>query len=157
MPGTLSDWFALVSGLAQHVVASDVLPREMPEPLESWLSALSEAIDGVRRAISEAHARYSSDPSATFLRGRRLTREEYYIIRVMGIDFGSAKQLELFEFEDYELFSLLCAETDAAVFYINGQEEAGEPGIDGLLGRDFLDQFTVTIDTAAGRVTLRPR
>ncbi len=34
---------------------------------------------------------------------------------------------------------------------------AGEPGIDGLLGRNFRDQFTVTIDTAAGRVTLGPK
>jgi len=29
--------------------------------------------------------------------------------------------------------------------------------IDGLLGRDVLDAFTVTFDAAAGRVTLRPR
>ena len=28
---------------------------------------------------------------------------------------------------------------------------------DGLLGRDFLDQFLVTIDNAAGVVTLAPR
>jgi hypothetical protein len=28
---------------------------------------------------------------------------------------------------------------------------------DGLLGRDVLDAFTVTIDTAAGRATLTPR
>jgi len=28
---------------------------------------------------------------------------------------------------------------------------------DGLLGRDFLERFTVTIDSAAGRVTLAPR
>ena len=30
-------------------------------------------------------------------------------------------------------------------------------GADGLLGRDFLDQFSVTIDSAAGIVTLTPR
>ena len=29
--------------------------------------------------------------------------------------------------------------------------------VDGLLGRDFLDQFTVNIDSAAGVVTLSPR
>jgi len=28
---------------------------------------------------------------------------------------------------------------------------------DGLLGRDFLDRFTVNIDNAAGIVTLTPR
>ena len=31
------------------------------------------------------------------------------------------------------------------------------PGTDGLLGRDFLGRFTVTVDTAAGRVTLSPK
>jgi hypothetical protein len=28
---------------------------------------------------------------------------------------------------------------------------------DGLLGRDFLDQFTVNIDSSAGVVTLSPK
>jgi predicted aspartyl protease len=28
---------------------------------------------------------------------------------------------------------------------------------DGLLGRDFLDQFTVTIDSTAGTVTITPK
>jgi aspartyl protease/uncharacterized protein DUF4124 len=32
-----------------------------------------------------------------------------------------------------------------------------QPGVDGLLGRDVLDQFSVTIDPAAGSVTLAPR
>jgi Aspartyl protease len=34
---------------------------------------------------------------------------------------------------------------------------AANPAADGLLGRDFLDRFTVTIDSAGGRVTLTPR
>jgi hypothetical protein len=35
--------------------------------------------------------------------------------------------------------------------------DAGLGGPDGLLGRDILDAFTVTIDAAAGRATLTPR
>ena len=35
--------------------------------------------------------------------------------------------------------------------------EMNRPGVDGLLGRDFLDQFHVTIDSAAGMVTIRPK
>ena len=31
------------------------------------------------------------------------------------------------------------------------------PGVDGLLGRDLLDAFTVTVDTGGGRATLTPR
>jgi hypothetical protein len=32
-----------------------------------------------------------------------------------------------------------------------------QPGVDGLLGRDFLEQFKVTIDSAGGVVTLDPK
>jgi predicted aspartyl protease len=35
--------------------------------------------------------------------------------------------------------------------------DIGFRGVDGLLGRDVLDAFTVTIDAAAGRATLAPR
>ena len=35
--------------------------------------------------------------------------------------------------------------------------DAGLGTLDGLLGRDILDAFTVTIDSAAGRATLTPR
>jgi len=35
--------------------------------------------------------------------------------------------------------------------------DAGLRGVDGLLGRDILDAFTVTIDASAGRATLTPR
>ena len=35
--------------------------------------------------------------------------------------------------------------------------DAGLTNVDGLLGRDVLDAFTVTIDAAAGRATLTPR
>ena len=35
--------------------------------------------------------------------------------------------------------------------------DIGETGSDGLLGQDFLAQFTVTIDHTAGRVTLSPK
>jgi len=33
----------------------------------------------------------------------------------------------------------------------------GPDGVDGLLGRDVLDAFTLTVDTASGRATLTPR
>jgi hypothetical protein len=35
--------------------------------------------------------------------------------------------------------------------------DVNQAGIDGLLGRDFLDQFNVTIDSRSGLVTLAPR
>lgn len=35
--------------------------------------------------------------------------------------------------------------------------DVGVAGVDGLLGRDVLDYFTLTVDTAAGRAILTPR
>jgi len=35
--------------------------------------------------------------------------------------------------------------------------DAADQAANGLLGRDFLERFTVTIDSAGGRVTLTPR
>jgi hypothetical protein len=35
--------------------------------------------------------------------------------------------------------------------------DIGVAGVDGLLGRDVLDRFTLTVDSAAGRATLTPR
>jgi predicted aspartyl protease len=35
--------------------------------------------------------------------------------------------------------------------------DVGMAGVDGLLGRDILDRFTLTVDSAAGHAVLRPR
>lgn len=35
--------------------------------------------------------------------------------------------------------------------------DMGQPGIDGLLGRDFLDRFKVTIDSTTGVLTIVPK
>jgi len=35
--------------------------------------------------------------------------------------------------------------------------DINQPGIDGLLGRDFLEQFKVTIDSSRGQVTIAPK
>ena len=35
--------------------------------------------------------------------------------------------------------------------------DINQPGIDGLLGRDFLERFTVTIDSGRGQVTIAPK
>jgi hypothetical protein len=35
--------------------------------------------------------------------------------------------------------------------------DVGVAEVDGLLGRDILDRFTLTLDAAAGRAVLRPR
>jgi len=56
----------------------------------------------------------------------------------------------------YEIASLEVGGARVGPLRILGHD-TGERGSDGLLGNDFLDHFTVTIDNAAGRITLSPK
>ena len=56
----------------------------------------------------------------------------------------------------YEIASLEVGAVRVSRLTVLGHD-TGEAAIDGLLGRDFLDHFKVTIDNAAGRVTLSPK
>jgi predicted aspartyl protease len=56
----------------------------------------------------------------------------------------------------YEIASLEVGGARVGRLTVLGHDTA-EPGSDGLLGRDFLEHFTVTIDNAAGQVTLTPK
>jgi hypothetical protein len=40
---------------------------------------------------------------------------------------------------------------------VEGAGEVSTGGVDGLLGRDVLDAFTLSVDTASGRATLNLR
>ena len=77
----------------QHVVASDVLPRQMPEPLGSHLTAVERNLSMVRELARALFGRLCSEPSGNLLAGRPLSREEYYLCRAMGVDFGGRRSL----------------------------------------------------------------
>ena len=103
----------------ENVVASDVLPRQMPEPLVSHLTTLERGLGTIRELAGALVGRLCSGPSVKLLAGRPLSREEYYLCRAMGVDFGGAQELGLAEFADYEVYRLLCYEDDQRVSYIN--------------------------------------
>src|SRR5262249_4305371 len=48
-----------------------------------------------------------------------LTREEYYLCRAMGLDFGTAREGGLAVLDDYEVYRMLCYEDEAWRGYIN--------------------------------------
>jgi predicted aspartyl protease len=84
-----------------------------------------------------AVARAGLDPSA----GRE--------VRIVGVA-GGARAREL----TVERLDIAGARMGPLAVVVH---DAGVPGIDGLLGRDVLDYFTLTVDGGAGRVILTPR
>jgi hypothetical protein len=67
-----------------NAVAHDVLPEELPEPLEKLLVALRQELTRVRSAGRAAFERYSSEPVGRAFSGRQPSREEYYLLLAMG-------------------------------------------------------------------------
>ncbi len=102
-----------------HVVASDVWPRTLPESVASHLDTLHGQLNQIRRAADKAFSRLSSEPSSKAIAGLPLTREEYYLCRAMGADFGTAKEVGLIGFDDYEIYQMLCYEEDSRRCYID--------------------------------------
>jgi hypothetical protein len=108
--------------VCRNIVADDVVPREVPEPLASHLKALAQELDRARGAAAQAFDRYSDGPLEKMLHGWLLSREEYYLCRAMGMDFGTARELGLSEFEDYDVYRMLRYEDDKRLTYINVHE-----------------------------------
>lgn len=102
-----------------NVVADDVWPRTLPESVASHLDMLRGQLDQIRRAADEAFSRLSSEPSRKALLGLPMTREEYYLCRAIGVDFGTAQEVGLVGFNDYEIYQMLCYEDDSRRCYIN--------------------------------------
>jgi hypothetical protein len=66
-----------------NIVASDVWPHEMPEPVGTLFAGLHARLQEVRAASDAAFQRYSSEPSALALMGREMTREQYFLAQAM--------------------------------------------------------------------------
>ena len=111
----------------EHVVASDVLPRQLPEPLGAHLTALERDLNAIRELARALFGRLCSDPSGKLLAGRMLSREEYYLCRAMGVDLGGAQELGLTELADYEVYRMLCYEDDQRFCYINVHRALDDP------------------------------
>jgi hypothetical protein len=111
----------------ENVVASDVIPRETPEPLQSYLTTLERDLGGMGETARRLFGRLSSEPSGKLLAGRPLSREEYYLVRALGTDFGGAQELGLSDLADYEVYRMLCYEDDQQWSYINVHLSPREP------------------------------
>lgn len=96
-----------------------------PESRES-LSVLFRALDQVRNAADQAFQRYSSEPAGKWFGGLPLSREQYYVCRAMGVDFGTAREVGLSEWNDYDVYCNLCYEDEKRFVYINIHETPSE-------------------------------
>jgi len=114
--------------LYRNVVGYDVLPREMPEPLNANLAALSEEIDAVRRAAGRALSYFTPDPWV-LLRGLPLSEEEYLRCRAQGALFGTAKEVGLASFDDYYVYQMLCYDDEKSLEYINVNQTPTDPTV----------------------------
>jgi hypothetical protein len=110
-----------------NVVGHDVVPRQLPQPVDSHLNTLQREIHEIRQLADHAFDRYSSGPSGRALAGMPLTQEEYYLCRAKGADFGTAREIGLIGFDDYECYRMLCYEDDAWRGYINVNLEPRDP------------------------------
>ncbi len=121
----VSDW------LWTHVVASHVHPRDMPADLKPSLDSLNVALKALTEALRDAFNRFSSDPTAKFVQGRPLTQEEYYLIRAMGVDFGTV----LAGIDPYDQFRMLQVKTTNGSCYINVDARPRDPSSQETEGR----------------------
>lgn len=111
----------------ENVVASDVVPRETPEPLQSYLTGLERDLGETGELARALFDRLSSDPSRKLLSGQPLSREEYYLVRALGVDCGGAQEVGLTDLADYEVYRMLCYEDDQRWSYINVHLPPREP------------------------------
>jgi hypothetical protein len=109
----------LTSDLWDNTTASDVWPRKLPGDAGSLLGTLHAELDQCRQSAHEAFDRYSSGPCANALTGRPLSREQYYLCRAMGADFGTAPEVGLAGLDDYGVYQMLCYEDDERWAYID--------------------------------------
>ena len=105
----------------ENVVAHDVIPVKMGEPLASLFEQIDQNLKTIERVSTDLFLRFFKAPVEKFLLGYALTREEFYLLMAMDVDLPiiSAKMLDLSSWDGYEFFRLFRYENDLVRCYIN--------------------------------------
>lgn len=90
---------------------------------------LHQSINSIRKLASCAEERYRRGPLRTFVAGKKLSPEEYYVLRAQGVSVGSCRELGLIAFDDYDVHEMLCYENDSKWTYINVGEKPRDPAL----------------------------
>jgi len=96
--------------------------------IDSSFNRLVEILDRSRRRSDELFGRFVSGPLYGFVKGRTLTREEYYMTLAAGLHSYTAKAAGLSTFDDFEIFNFFCYEDEERRCYINPSMEPLPPG-----------------------------
>ena len=110
-------------------VASDILPRDVPDPHHRKLPSTTVAVRERRRLAAELFEELCTRPAASFLGGSRLSRQQYYLLRALGAEFGTAHALGISPCDDFECFENLYYSDDFWKGYINPTERPGDPAV----------------------------
>ena len=130
------DWCDLIKGLRAIIeeiqYGIDRCQEEgIPEALEANIEGLGRAASEAQNSISELFALVCSEPTARFLTGLPLCREQYYLVRATGSDILSAYVLGLSPVLDHVLLAHLCYEDDHQRCYINPHAQVRKERIPG--------------------------
>ena len=98
--GDLITWFK------RDIVAKKRVPKNKIAQANKSLATLSEALQSLAESISGI-ADAQGRAMLTLLGGKRLSREEFYILLVTECVEWTNKTVGLSDFDDYELFNLL--------------------------------------------------
>lgn len=106
----LNDLRSWIRGALSHHVAEEAF-----ELVDALSTALREIEEGQKAAVE----RYFEGPASSFFRRRFLTREEFYLVAAMAGPPTTAKRLGLSDFDDYDVFSMLCYQDNTRTCYID--------------------------------------
>jgi hypothetical protein len=129
---TTKSWCEEISSILDAVERAERalrgrLSRAVPEDDRSLLRALHADLAECRQSAEQAMDRYSMEPFNTYLEGRPLSREQYYVCRARGLDLGTAREVGLVDVDDYDVYRMLCYEDEKSWTYINIHLAPREP------------------------------
>ena len=109
----VEDW------IRNYLVGVHRAPRESPPNVQEQLMTLHRSLDAARATVAELSERIRFIPVNKRVLGRRLSREEYFVLLAQGVALGSHKDLGLSKLDDYEVFDMFFYEDDERLGYIN--------------------------------------
>lgn len=96
-----------------------LLSQRAPSAGGQGPSQVNEALDALCQALDTTREALSSGPREKFMRGARLTEDEFYLVRLAGVEFPWAQRFGVGAAHDAEAFDHYFYEDDTQMGYIN--------------------------------------
>jgi hypothetical protein len=122
---SLADWM-------QANVVAPALPREYPPEAGQQLHSLRSSLQAAHSALVSLLDCLCAGPLDRFLRGYRLSRQEYHLLRAQGLLCWPRESVGLPDVDDYEVFDMFFYEDGERRCFINPLLRARTPGTVGI-------------------------